>query len=319
MPVGSGYKSYASVIEETVYGTDPGTARDGYLRLVTEGLTCDEQVTDLPGLGTRDVRETYQGQRVAGGPLDVYPGYEGAWLYLLKHALGGYGYTVDTPESGVNQHVFSVSDDLPIGLSIEAMRGEIPPAKVFLYTGCKVDQMTLAWEGGGLLTCSTAIIAQDEAEDTTEQDDVTYASDLPIKYDHMGTIQIAGDTIPISGGSIVIANALGRRFLMGRLTQEPIPGGTRQITGQVTSELQDLTSYTKYKEHTLGAMDLLWEGADIGATSTPYTFRLQATVSRLTAATPNVSGFGVIEMPISFKIEAASQMTITVYNDETTL
>ena len=316
---GSGYKSYSSVIEETVYGTDPATTRDGYLRLVTEGLTCDESVTDVPGLGTRDVRETYQGQRIVGGPIDVYPGYEGAWLYLLKHALGDYDYSVDTPESGAYSHTFSVADDLPVGLSIEMMRGEIPAGNVFLYTGCKVDQMTLAWESGGLLTCSVAIIAQDEAEDTTEQDDATYAADLPIKYNHVSTIQIAGDALAISSASIVIANGLERRFLMGRITQDPIPGAARQITGQLTAQLEDLTSYTKYKGHTSGTMDLLWEGDIIGSTAAKYTLRMQAPVSRLTAATPNVTGFGVIEMPVSFKIEAASQMTVVVYNEQTTL
>jgi hypothetical protein len=303
----SGWNSYVSFKEESTYGTDPGGARSGYARIVTDGAQVNENFYQAPGMGTRAVRGLYAGMREIDVPLEIETGYEGGWLYLLKHALGGYAFTVNTPVPSANRHTFSAADTLPTGLSIEISKGDIPANKVFLYTGCKVNTLELLIEQDSLMRCNVGLIAREEAPNTTEAAaSPTYPTLRPIKNTHYTSLTLIGSSVAtVTRARIYIDNKLERYYNLGRYTSEPESSEAQEITFEAEARFENLTHYTKFLAGTEGSVDFLMSsvGEAVYITgTTPYRMQLSGATTHMTGDTPKITGAGVIVAPIKGQI-----------------
>ena len=322
MSVGQGYKLYASLREEATYNVDPGGARDGYIRLISDNMTCEENVKDLPGQGGRYVRGVYEGNRIAGGTITPESNFEGGLLYLFKHCCGGYVFGVDGGgEVGAHLHTFTPADALPVGLSMEVSKGDVDPGEVFLYTGSKVDSLAMSWTAEELMGLVATMMSADETAGTTEIGSPSYPLDAPIKYNFAGTVTLLGDAVAAHrGGSMTINNALERRFNMSRITKEPLPGAKRGVEMTIETEFEDLTHYTKYKNATAGSFALAFTSSvNIPTTATPYSLTIVGSTTRLTGSTPVVTSEGVVLVTYGLKLYGSSEFSISIVNGQTTL
>jgi hypothetical protein len=318
---GEGYDSWVSFKEESTYGTDPGGARDFYLRLVTESMKKAMNPQQYPGMNGPGVRGHFTGNIIVNGEVAVEFHYEGAGK-LLKWAFGGYAYAVDTPEAGANQHTFSFDNDSTIdSFSMEISKGDIPSGDVHLYTGCIINSITLSWANQELVGLSINVIAQNETVDGAAVGSPTYADDHPVLWHFTGQLTVVGSgSQDMKDGSITIAhNMTEDRFLMGQTIAQPVRGSHRLVTGQATLEFADLTLYNKYVGGTKGSFALAFTSTELITGATYYSLTLAGTDSLLTAAEPVVNSPGPIDLPINFQLRSATaELSAVLVNTDTT-
>jgi len=324
MPVGRGYLSYLSAEEEIAYGVDPAGGNEIHARIVTDGVSLEENFSEAPGLGTRAQRGgMIHGQREVGGDVVLEGNYEGGWMLLLKHAMGNYAYAVDTPVAGANRHTFSLAETLPAGLTIELSKGDVDTGEVFLYTGCKVDTFGMSLTTEGVLTFTAGLIARNEAPGQTAKDSTPdYPGELPIKWHYMTTMLVAANDLSskLRAFDVTINNNLERRYNMDRFTAEPVPGAMREITGNVTVEFDSDAvaaggSYDDLLNAVTGVLSLVMSSGTLYITgTTPYKFTIGGvTASQITSGSPQVQGPGVMTVQHGFHV-LGTDMTVVVDN-----
>ncbi len=235
--------------EETTWGT-PATSYQlvYFTRESLQGEIAnivDESIT------SRRAMESPRGGRItAGGTIDVNLSNKGAHGTLIKHALGSVATTQELDANGNPTgyyiHEITGADSLPIGLTIE--KGFLDVGIYFLYTGCKVNSMTIECNNDGLVTASFDIMAKDE------QGSNTTVSTAPVDNGHLahvyweGQIEIDGVVVgQISSYSITVDNRLSDEFFIGDRYRGLIVEGMRQVTGSLQAYFNDLNMYNKFR------------------------------------------------------------------------
>ena len=235
------------IAEESTWGTAPTTGWE-LVYFTREGLQGEiENITDET-ISSRRALETPRGGRIsAGGNIDVNLSNVGSHCKLIKHALGNVS-TVDNLD-GTYTHTITGADSLPVGLSIE--KGFVDSGFYFLYTGCKINQMTIECTNDGLVTATFDIMAKDETGGTTTQ------SASPTDNGHRafvfweGSIEIDGAVAgQISSYSCTVDNQLSDDFFIGDRYRGMVTEGIRQTTGSLQAYFNDLTLYNKFKNET---------------------------------------------------------------------
>lgn len=320
---GLGINSWCSVKKEVTYGTNPGSPTS-FLKLIDESLNCDLSFQQLPAASQTDVR-MYKGNKRVQGDLQPEFHYEDAGL-ILQAGLGGVTTTGPT-DTAAFDHKFTFEDTLP-SLSIQVSKGNIPSDKVFLYTGCKVDQLRLEWTGEDVLRLRASLVCQNEAPNTAKEGTVSYAT-LPVYNYHLDTTftTLCGVSMPrVKSGSIIVNNALSKeRFFVGNeLIEEPCRDGKRIVEGTLLLEFEDLSAYTAYTTPTQGSLALKWDSNIIipDCASTTYKIQIALAGVYIKGETPKVTSAGIIELPLSFQMSTtpgAGTCYINLTNGETTI
>ena len=321
--VGHGRDSWGSVVEEATYGSSPGTG-ESYFEIISESLKQEIEVKSRRSLRGVSDRKTTLGNKVVGGDLVLDLNFEGMGLFL-KHAMGGYSFSADTPVAGANTHIFTLLDALPMGLSVEVSKGDIPTGDVFLYQGCKVDTLDFDLTSDEIIQLTCGLIAQTETADGAASATPSYPTDLPVEWRYSGTLTLAGTAaIEFEEAKISLANNLRRRFLMHDTTREPDRGTEkRKVTGEATVEFEDLTLYNKYIAGTPGTLALTYTSTSFVTGTTPYTIAFSMPNIQLTGLSPIVGGEGPITVAWPFLSmhdgTSTDALTITIVSGEATL
>ena len=243
--------------EETTWGTQATSFQ--ILYFVREGLQGEiENIVDET-ISSRRAMETPRGGRItAGGGIDVNLSNVGAHGTLIKHALGAVTTTqeldANNNPTGFYIHEITGADSLPAGLTIE--KGFTDTGIYFVYTGGKINNMTIECTNDGLVTASFDVMAKDEQSSNTS------VSATPTDNGHRafvyweGEIQIDGAVAgKISSYSITVDNQLSDEFFIGDRYRGIIVEGRRQVTGSLQAYFEDLTLYNKFRNET--ALSLL--------------------------------------------------------------
>jgi hypothetical protein len=322
---GLGYNSWASFAEETVYGTQVGTDEQ-YVSIIDEGLGNETSVDPRVSLRGASHRSMIQGPQKIAGDVSIEMLYEGL-LLPIKHAMGGYAFTADTPVADANQHVFTLDDALPVGLSVEISKGDIPAGDVFLYLGGKVDALDFQFATAETMKLIVSLVAQSETPDGAASGTPTYPADYPVLWrEFNSTMTFCGETISeFIGGNIKLENNLSRdRFLMHNTLRSPLRTDRRNVTGSVKMEFEDLALYNKYIAGTTGVMSLTFNTGYYVTGTTPYSIMFTLPkVQMLPTPTPKVSSPGPIEMDVPFVAmhdgSTTDALTVTIISGEATL
>jgi hypothetical protein len=319
---GMGRDSWGSIVPESVYGTNPATGFS-YFQIIDETMTHDQSVNISPSLRGASPRNTFLGNKKVGGAVKVELLYQGLNRFI-KHALGAYSFTADTPVAGANTHGFSLVDALPTGFTMEICKGNTPSGKVFLYTGCKINALEIAIEPEQPLIMTAEIIAQTEAENTTASGTPTYPAYHPILWRHTGTLTLLGTSaLEYKKGKIRIENNLALRHLMHDTTREPLRDALRVVSGEFTREFENLTLYSGFKTPTTGTLYLLFTSNEFAVGTTPFTFAISGPKVQLQPPKVNVNGTGIIEATFPFIALHSGvtddQIIMSAVNSEATL
>lgn len=307
MAIRSGLAAQVGIGDETTYGTYATPTR--FIEFDSEAMDLQQEYAEAPGLRATNrvqrsdrVRVNKQG---ASGDLSFVVQSKGMGLWL-KHALGKAG-VIATAAGGTNakDHTYTLGD--PFGLSYTFQKG-VPDVggtvRAFSYLGTKTASWSLSNDVNGYLMWQQSMFAQDE---TTAQALATasYPSGtVEDLYYADGALNVASTAttvknVTISGNANLNTD---RRFIRSNmLVKEPIIAGMYEITGSFTMEFEDLTMYTRFTANTIGQLDVTWT-APTAIESTIYP-KLKVTLPavQLRGGTPNVTGPGIVELPVTFK------------------
>lgn len=311
-----GFDAWASFAPESTWGTDPGTGHV-YARLIDESLKLDPSAQMYPSTAGPGRRKKYLGHRRVAGDVQIETMWEGAFLTLLKHAMGS-----STPSgTGEITHAFAMTTDLPTGLNIEISKADIPTGKVFRYDGGLIDQLKLDFSAEKQLQATATFVCKDRATNVTASGTPSYPIDEPILFYNFGTLSVAGQSgIDIKGGSLTIANNLDRdRFFMSQTISRPKRKTHREVTGSCTIEFEDVALADALRSGTEGSFLLSWISENL-ITSNPYFFSISGTASFLTDADPVVNTEGALEVDVAFQlIGGNTEMTASILNGQATV
>lgn len=185
-----GHGSYLSVGREITYGTY-ATSTAG-LNFLSSSIKVTKETKILEEIQTSRTNSNFiqLGKTVEGEIEFYFSPTSNACNYLLQNAFGGGAITTatatgDTVGSGTFQHTYAVNDFRATysSLSINHRKGESIGAKIFEYTGIRVNEFALTAEIDEALIANASIIAKDA---TLTSNDVSSAlnttSQLPLSF-----------------------------------------------------------------------------------------------------------------------------------------
>ncbi len=147
-----GHQTRLGTITESTYGTSPGPVDQPFV-FVSESIAKRGVIVEREGLrGTRGhvADDTRLGPYTVSGELVLEPTPEDLAIWLPR-ILGG------TP-TGSNPVTYPLAETLPsFTLAVDRV------AKVFTYSGCKVNRAVFHGSQGGLLRLSLDLVAKSES------------------------------------------------------------------------------------------------------------------------------------------------------------
>lgn len=326
MAVAQAYDGFCTFKKESTFGSDPGGTRDIHCRVVRDTLKKTKNFQVMPGMAGPGVRQRYAGNTVVAGDLELEFHYS-ALPQLMMWTCGPTGYTFTADGgggTGAHQHLIKPSTDQMLdSFSLELARGNIPSGKVFLYTGCTINQLLLEWANQTVVKFVLSIIAQEETPNTTAVETFSPASDVPVFWHNVAAPTVAGVTgIPMKSGTFVINNNMqGDRFLMSKTISQPNRADYRTVTGTVVSEFDGVDEYTAWNAETESSLLLqaTSEAVITGAINYSLSIIAASGVQFETVETALPGNPGPIDLPLAWHVNGAyDEVSITAINGDTT-
>ena len=320
MSIRSGLAAQLGIGVESTWGTAATANR--FFEFNDESLQLTIERIESAGLrATNRVLRSDRfavGKRAVAGNVKLDGTAENTAL-LFKHALGANS-SVNTSGT-VNTHTAVLGDPYSLGMSIEVGRpGNDGTVRSFVYSGCKVADMTITQGNDAILELDLGFAGKDEtvggslasASYPASQELLTFAG---------ASITLAGQSFPCKDFMVKVDNGLNvdRRFLGSNLINEPIAEKYVDITGDVTAEFVDATAYNRVVSASTASLTATFIGSSISGTY-KRGITISMPVCRFDGDTPNVGGPGIVEQKLTFKAlyDGSQQpITITTVNTDT--
>lgn len=190
-----GFKGSIGIGTEATWGTE--VARDRWMQVYEVDLEKRPRYKNLPRLGaigdlSTNWRTPIQVAEDAGGRIVFPVAYQDASLSFLHQMLGA------TPvESGAGPfvHTFKIASPGPVGLTIEAIKGEKTAQNAAQeFYGCKVESWELSMEAGGELVASLDIVARTGGSLQAAPAAPTYGTPVFVQHNHL-TTKLTGNAV----------------------------------------------------------------------------------------------------------------------------
>lgn len=244
-----GVGSFLGFVEQSGYTTRvlPATK---FLPLIAGGdsLAREEGRIETGGIDSIGFSSTRfrRGRVDVAGSIEVECLYEGLEL-LFKHLFGSVSTAQPDPSNAPNvyQHTFSISDTIPLGLTMEVNRG----GTSFFVTGANIQSAEFGQDLDGYMTLAMDIIGRDLDTGTASTASIPAvngfaAPDCSLKWN--SNIQ------QVSSWNLTINNNMDadRLFIGSRFKNQPVRGSRLEVTGSFEVEFTDLTLWEDFKNAT---------------------------------------------------------------------
>lgn len=304
MTLEMGYNTVFGYGEETEWGTLVTLTK--FLELIAGGDGLDEDIDPIHSASMKRIlwdktRGFAQGVKRVRGPLSFEMPYEGAGR-ILKHGFGSVATTEPDPTNypGSYQHIFTISESLPVGLSVCVRRG----SQGFTVIGCKVAALEFKCAVGGFLTVTAELLGK-SANFVSWTASPTLPSHKPFVFTEaeIGESWIGG-TINIPEFTIRLGNNLddGRLALGSQTIREPVrAAGKIEVTARFIMEFDETTTYSAFKAASQHSLTITFTSADTipGAGGAVYQFILRLGAMRITKAVPKPNDEGRITYEVT--------------------
>ncbi len=303
---------------------------------ITWGVVEDNQNFPLEVGGATTPTGAFKSGAFVGGGATIHPRLEGDLGWLLYAALGTASTLADTPEAGINQHVFfhALDDtDLPWLAVYKYIPGGADDEDIMVKgLDCKITTMAFVLPQSGLVQANVGVVGREPAWEgptpaspaTSDFDPYEGPGSTPIAS--RGSFQLDGSDLPATGAVIEISNGLTTpkeerilgsyfpddfvprsRYVQIRFTYKwENPALCREImTGAV-----DGTAWSPIPKYTPFAAEVQSPG-NIPTLANPYSLRFEADrVHWRTAGPPQLAGGGmVVQNYIGLVNEAVSGLS----------
>tara|TARA_Y100000593_G_scaffold64779_1_gene119427 strand:+ start:978 stop:1934 length:957 start_codon:yes stop_codon:yes gene_type:complete len=301
------------IAEEDTWGTAKSTAvGDGgvWRPLISSGLTRTIEKVPRPTLKVGSAgamrRAHFVQADLAGGTFSIEASYRSMGM-LCKHLMGAVATSGTNPYT----HVYTFADDVPLGLTIENVRGTGTSEK---FEGCRLNSGTFAVSAGGVMTCEFDVIAQTSATRGSATT-ITYGgTDAPILHSQAGQFTFNGATYDLIDMSLVVNNALATRQHLGSaVTAKPLRSDFQSVEMSITVEVEDAL-YAAFIADTES-------DAHITFTDGTRSFRVDLENAYLSTASDPVSDANVIRQTITLigQSDGTNEgLKLTVINGDST-
>lgn len=295
MATGIGLKAFLGIGEESTYGTP--VARTKFLQILSESLVTIEEKAESLSVSNVDVtdQDVWQGVVDVNGDVQFHVPFEGAEL-LFKHAFGSVTSTQDGA-TGIYDHVFSLADSLPTGLSLEINRD----ISSFTHAGCKIDTLELNIGGvSEFLRATCGIIGRDVA--TASASTAVYP-DFPKFKGTEFVLTWNSVSIPVTNFGITLNNNLDKTsYTLGsRFRREPVRNDKRRISGTFNALFEDLTQFNDFRTSTNRALIGKFTGPLIpGGTTQTYDLKLTCGIGRIDTYPIQVNSMSKLAVDVGF-------------------
>lgn len=320
-----GYTGVSKVLQTGIEGVAYGTEAAAYtnqLNYISESMEYSVEKNEEESLGEAKVSSGFNiGNKRASGSLDLIVKPEDIG-FVFKHTLGteAGNPTLLGGTTGVYVHTFVPDDDNVSSFSTIIDRGE----DIKVYTGCKIDELSIDCKPGDAMRASLSIKAQDEGSSGTLNAGLTPDVLKSFNFDSGSMTIDATPYASISSLTFKYSNQMddGEVYLFaGGFAGEPLPK-TRSITFDFEAEYDTVTEGLRegsYKTGTKFATVLTFVSPSLVETGQNYKIILTMPNCELTEAKANVSGRDKIKFTgtaVALQVGVTEALTVTL-NDAT--
>lgn len=280
MAIGDGaesvVRSYVAVGKEATFGTYTAPS------LAIEALSCgfmtdvDVEMIDSIGGGNRGRTKRVQKDKKVAGPLEANFHAQESVL-MCANALGG-GIVSALHTTGVYNHTLGAGNfnTDAASLCFNVRKGS---THTFRYSGGRVNSLKISAAVGEIVKVSYDFVFKDSTQ--TSADDLASAlsisSVLPFtyvqgKYRYATTEAGAATTTaeePIQGFELTVKNNIvsdKAARALGSNVPQVLPATRREVEFKITQRFDTTTAYNRFMQATQGAVELFFQGEQIGAT-----------------------------------------------------
>lgn len=241
-----GASAQISYVEETTYGTTPGSPSMKLLKAATYGASLSANIEELRSNSinaNRSVESARGGNIAVTGSIPFELPALGLGT-ILKHVLGS---NVTTGAGPTYTHTIK-RGSLPVGLTIE--KGFTDISQYMVHTGCRFNSMALSLSPQGLVTGSLEVVGQDETASGSSLGSPSSVAHDPFAH-HEATVLEGGGAADILGFEASLTNNLDTAgYVVGSRNINTLPAGKGDATGTVTFLFEDLVKYNKWLNET---------------------------------------------------------------------
>jgi Phage tail tube protein len=317
MALRSGLGAQFGFAEETTWSTYK--TPDHFTEFVSESMKLDRTRTPAKGIraGKTMPRSTrFRTTKIqAGGAVNLEMNTNTMGL-LWKHSLG----TSSSIASGAGfKRTYTLGDPFGLGLTVQIGTVAIS-STVFVrsYTGCKVTDWDLSTAIDSPLDFTLTFDAFNE--DTSQAlATASYASPTTseIFFANDCALTIAGQTLKSYDFKLTGKNneKVDRYYVGAQTKGEPILNAFRDITGQITTDFNDLTIYNYFVNDVTATGSIVMTATGQKNYDTGLTNKLVITIPvvRYEGETPMISGPDLVRQTVPFVVmDDDVQVPITV-------
>lgn len=294
MALAFGYDSWVGFSTESTWGTRVAPAK--FIRITEESMKLDQSRIAKPSLGSASQNRSVKSKRSVSGSITTQVGYNGVET-LLKHAFGSVSTAV--LEASVSwTHTFSLTNALPVGLTLHVNRDAADLGTAYEYEGCQVDKLTLKQDVEDFLMATFDFQGEDEATQAVATP--SYPTFIGADWE-LAAVTINANTMKPKSIEFTLENNLATdRFQLGsRLRRGLQRGSQRKLSGKIELELDSTTEYALFNSLTnVNPLNIQWLGPTLGANN--YKLQIQMQNASITVER-NVSDPGPIIATINFE------------------
>jgi len=296
-----GTQTTFTLVEETAYGTTPGTPAGQQLYLTANNIQANQTLIDSNTLqANRERDQPVEGNISVTGTLDFELGAEWSGT-LFKHIMGN---NVDSG-SDPYTHTMDLQDDLPAGFMVETDYGSnISGDRYRYFNGLRVASASLTFPAEGFCTASVNVIGSNESADSSPLDaSIDDNGNTPFSA-FLATIEEGGGSIAtVLSATINLDNGLDESsYVIGNSgVRTALPEGFATVTGTLTAQFDSVTLLDKAIAGTESSLKImLTRGDGLGSAGNEYMeFFVQQLLYERT--TPPITGPAGVIVTLPFK------------------
>lgn len=278
---------------------------------VSESLKCDQGFIRSAGIGAgrRYNRAKAAGNKNVAGGIQ-WELQAQTMATLLRLCLGGSIVT-----AGSNPYTHTVAGGALPTATFQVGRGAI--GDPFDYTGCMVNQWTIACNPNEYATIALDLYCYDELTNQSLASYTPAGTITPLTFQSLA-ITTPDGAVCFDGFTLTGNNNLEQSFKScatdaGRATIRE--NGMRTITGTLNGDFVDMTAYDRYLAGTEGTLEIKLTNGSSAILDIDMTVFY-------TGETPNVGGPGVVKQSIGFEVihatTDATAITAVLTNTDST-
>ena len=300
-----------SYVQEVTYGTLPGSPAMKLLKAATYGAKFDAVIQEMMSNAINSVRAVdamRTGEMTVRGQVPFEMSVRGLST-MLYNLMGGKA----TSGAGPYTHVLKRAA-LPTGLSIEVGYTDI--SQYFVFSGCKIDKMSLSFTPTGLVKGTLDFIGQKVTQSASSAGTPTGTVHLPYA-EFEGVTKEGGSPLVMQNMNLEITNGLSSQPQIGSRYIQALTEGKGECTGDITFLFQDATIYAKWLAETASILQATFTN---GSYSMDF---LMSTVKYFDNGTPGIpTDKGIVhtqKFRSIYTVADLSDIIITVISDEATI